>query len=64
MDMLAHPSPNLKAALQADLQKKGTASPGTPSNAPSEDAPAPSAAQSACRPRFLTKRQRRATSGT
>ncbi len=30
LDILAHPTPNLKAALQADLKKKVGKSPGTP----------------------------------
>ncbi len=63
MDILAHPSPNLKAALQADLQKKGTASAGPPSPAPSNGGDVPSAAPAMCRPKFLTPKQRRATTG-
>ena len=63
LDILASPSPNLKAALQADLQKRGAASAGTPSSAPSNAAATPSAEPATARQSVRRPRRWRATKG-
>ena len=50
-DMLQNPSPDLKAQVQADLQKRGSASAGTPSGAPFDDGDIPSGEHAASRQR-------------